>query len=248
MITARDVLERRLLSALEQGAGVGLPSAWKSLRPDEANLRPAAALLLRIASQGSRQEMVKELRALATRVEENRADRKEGKEGIGANLASELPLPRPSSPRPSSPVPTPPPSPGEEGDQQERPSQVPLSRGGGWGGRERGRGEGLGRGSSEAKVAPMGKEGEPPQGEEKVLWPRLAAALEDLGKPDQGIFALELWSEAGRVPVDELWTSLRDLLPEDLAAGEPFLTGVARVLLRALARQWTDETRRKALP
>ncbi|MEA2600451.1 MAG: topoisomerase [Acidobacteriota bacterium] len=82
--------------------------------------------------------------------------------------------PGPSSPRPSSPVPSQPPSPGEEGEQQERdikdsrdsrdeqqehPSQVPLSRGGGWGGRERGRGEG-GRGSSEAKVAPMGPGGE----------------------------------------------------------------------------------------
>ncbi len=69
-----------------------------------------------------------------------------GLRGIGANLATERPHPRPSSPRPSSPVPSQPPSPGEEGEQQERPSQAPLSRGGGWGGRERGRGEGLGRG------------------------------------------------------------------------------------------------------
>ncbi|HEX4959199.1 MAG TPA: VWA domain-containing protein [Thermoanaerobaculia bacterium] len=70
---------------------------------------------------------------------------------MGANLASERPLPRPSSPRPSSPAPSPPPSPGEEGaptQQQKRFGQVPLSRGGGWGGRERGRGEGLRRGRS----------------------------------------------------------------------------------------------------
>jgi hypothetical protein len=80
MIAARDVLERRLLAALEQGAGVALPSAWKSLCPDYANLRPAAALLLRIATLGSRKEMAEELRALAARVEENRKDRKE-KEG-----------------------------------------------------------------------------------------------------------------------------------------------------------------------
>jgi arsenite/tail-anchored protein-transporting ATPase len=68
--------------------------------------------------------------------------------GIGANLVAELPHPRLSSPRPSSPAPSQPPSPGEEGEQPECPSGVPLSRGGGWGGRERGRGEGLGRGRS----------------------------------------------------------------------------------------------------
>jgi hypothetical protein len=47
----------------------------------------------------------------------------------------------------------------EEGEQPDRPSRVPLSRGGGWGGRERGRGEGLGRGDAEAKLAPMRGEG-----------------------------------------------------------------------------------------
>ncbi|HEV7508268.1 MAG TPA: hypothetical protein VGS07_25525 [Thermoanaerobaculia bacterium] len=56
--------------------------------------------------------------------------------------------------------PLPPPSPGEEGEQPDRSSLVPLSRGGGWGGRERGRGEGLGRADAEAKLAPMEGAGE----------------------------------------------------------------------------------------
>src|SRR6185312_3592871 len=49
------------------------------------------------------------------------------------------------------------PSPGEEGEQPDRPSRAPLSRGGGWGGRERGRGEGLGWGRSRGvKVSAYG--------------------------------------------------------------------------------------------
>jgi hypothetical protein len=46
-----------------------------------------------------------------------------GEREIGGGFAgSEVPHPRPSSPRPSSPDPSQPPSPGEEGEQQERPS------------------------------------------------------------------------------------------------------------------------------
>jgi len=75
---------------------------------------------------------------------------------IGADSASVFPRPRPSSPRPSSPDPAQSPSPGEEGEQPDLASRVPLSRGGGWGGRERGRGEGLGRGNAEAELAPIG--------------------------------------------------------------------------------------------
>ncbi len=86
--------------------------------------------------------------------------------GNAASRGKRGPHPRPSSPRPSSPDPlhlltgrrgrTASRDSKDEGGQQDRPSWVPLSRGGGWGGRERGRGEGLGRGRSEAELAPLG--------------------------------------------------------------------------------------------
>ena len=65
--------------------------------------------------------------------------------GTDADFAERSPSQDPHHPGPLLPTPSTP-SPGEEGEQQQGPSYVPLSRGGGWGGRERGRGEGLGRG------------------------------------------------------------------------------------------------------
>ncbi len=65
-------------------------------------------------------------------------------EGVGHG--GSVPRPRPSSPRPSSPVPSQPPSPGEEGEQPERPSRDPLpGRGMGWSGEGRVRVLGGGR-------------------------------------------------------------------------------------------------------
>src|SRR6202140_123946 len=68
------------------------------------------------------------------------------REGLCVERGHVAPAQDPHHPDPLLPTPSTP-SPGEEGEQQERPSRVPLSRGGGWGGRERGRGEGLGRGA-----------------------------------------------------------------------------------------------------
>jgi hypothetical protein len=156
VIGAREVLERRLLAALEQAARVEMPSAWSHLRPQEA-LRPAAAVLLRVAQRGSRAEMARELRETAKRV-------KTGRDG-------------------------------RTGGEQE-------------------------------------------------LWPEVATAVERLGelRPDsQGLLGLELWGRG--VPLGELASSLRDLLPAELEAGEPFLSAAARTLLQALARSWSEAAR-----
>jgi len=162
MIAARQVLERRLLASLEQGTEIELPPPWRGLRPADSNLRPAAAVLLRVAAGAGRAEMAQALRATAARVAANR----EGRDGG-----------------------------------------------------------------------------------EKDLWPRVAAALDALGQTREGgagLFGLQLWSDAASVPVQELWVSLGDQVPQDLEAGEPFLSEVARVLVCALARHWMEEARRQA--
>ncbi len=75
MIAARDVLERRLVAVLEQQSGVDMPPPWDSFRPREENLRPAAALLLRIATMKDRDAMAAELRGMAGRIRQNRKTR-----------------------------------------------------------------------------------------------------------------------------------------------------------------------------
>jgi hypothetical protein len=160
MIEARDLLERRLLAALEQAAMVELPAAWRP-RPAKEALRPAAAVVLRVASCGSRDEMVRELRATAARIAANREGRLGG---------------------------------------------------------------------------------------ERELWSSLAGAIERLGETGeeaQGLLGLRLWKEVEGVAIREIWSALRLQLPAQPAAGEDFLAALSRVLLRALARRWSDEARQE---
>ena len=164
MIEAGAVLERRLLASLEQAAEVQLPPSWQSLRPEPENLRPAAAVALRVAACGSRAGMARELRDTAERIGTHREGRSGG---------------------------------------------------------------------------------------ERELWSSLASAVERLGEAregSEGLFGLRLWEEVESVPVAEVWRDLRDLLPAQPAAGEPFLAALARVLLRALARRWSAEARKEAGP
>jgi VWFA-related protein len=96
------------------------------------------------------------------------------------------------------------PSPGEEGEKQKRdikdsrdsrdeqqdgPSQAPLSRGGGGGGRERGRGEGLGRGDA------------PPPPSVQVLAVEVPVQVVRDGEPVRGLKAedFEIWEGRRRL-------------------------------------------------
>jgi hypothetical protein len=159
VIAAREVVERRLLAALEQAAGVALPASWRLQPASAKNLRPAASVLLRVAGLGCRRDMMKHLRGTAKTVAENRGDR-----------------------------------PGGEQD----------------------------------------------------LWPQVAEAIEQLGalsEGKQGFFALRLWESPG-MPLQEVW-QLQKLLPTGFEAGDAFLNELARTLLRALAKAWQDEARRR---
>jgi hypothetical protein len=160
MIGSREILERRLLAALGQAARVEMPVPWRTLRPREAEaLRPAAAVLLRVAQRRSRKEMVQDLRDTAERVKASRE--------------------------------------GRAGGEQE-------------------------------------------------LWLEVAMAIERLGElsPDRtGLLGLALWGRG--VPLIELSRAFRDLRPEELTTGEPFLGAAARTLLQTLARSWTDAAREK---
>jgi hypothetical protein len=160
MTDAHQVFERRLLASLEQAAGVELPAAWRQ-RPGTENLRPAAAVVLRVATCGSRDEMARYLRETTERIAANRE--------------------------------------GRTGGEQE-------------------------------------------------LWSSLAGAVGQLGETREGaagLLGLRLWDEVRGIPVSELWRLLRDLLPGRPAADELFLTEVARVLLRALAKRWSQDARQE---
>lgn len=89
MIAAREVFERRLLAALEQAAGVELPPAWR-LEPTPGNLRPAAAVALRVAEAGSRREMAELLRSWADQIGKNREGREGGEKDLWVKLAEAL--------------------------------------------------------------------------------------------------------------------------------------------------------------
>ncbi len=128
-------------AARDEAARFALQSA---LRPFDLQRGPLLrALLLRLSA--AEHVLLLQVHSIATDAASSEVLHRE-LAALYRRFAAELPRPRPSSPRPSSPVPSHPPSPGEEGEQPDNPSGVPLSRGGGWGGRERGRGEGLGRG------------------------------------------------------------------------------------------------------
>jgi hypothetical protein len=95
MIAARDVLERRLLAALEQAVVVTLPEHWKGLDIDKGKRRSAAAVLLALADHASRQEMLAELDRIGmqakTRAEQRgRASDEEGKEPPEVKLWRDL--------------------------------------------------------------------------------------------------------------------------------------------------------------
>lgn len=156
------LLERRLLAALEAASRIELPAPWDRLRPRDAALRPAAAVLLRIAQRGDRAEMVADLRGIA----EDVAARRGGREGG-----------------------------------------------------------------------------------EQALWPQVARAIERLGTLSpgtQGVLGMALWSSpALHGSWAEVGRALRGLLPEPREPGERFLTALARSLLGALARKWTEDAQRK---
>ncbi len=87
------------------------------------------------------------------RIEEGLATLGERLQSLGADFASELPLPRPSSPRPSSPVPSHPPPREKRENSNTAPTGFPSPGEGGW--EETGEGTGvraLGRGRSEPEL------------------------------------------------------------------------------------------------
>ena len=89
MIEVGEVFERRLLAGLEQAAGVELPAAWR-LEPKPGNLRPAAALVLRVAEAGCCREMADLLRSWAVQIGKNRQEREGGEKDLWLKLAAAL--------------------------------------------------------------------------------------------------------------------------------------------------------------
>jgi hypothetical protein len=73
MITAVEILRRRLLEAVEQvGSTNRAPKPWSDIEPEQdGNLRPAAAVFERVAEKLNRKEMIAELRKIAERITEH---------------------------------------------------------------------------------------------------------------------------------------------------------------------------------
>lgn len=84
MTTALEILQRRLLEAVEQvGSTDQAPKPWSDIEPEhDGHLRPAAAVFERVAEKPSREEIVAELRCIAKRITEHREGQdKSGEKG-----------------------------------------------------------------------------------------------------------------------------------------------------------------------
>lgn len=75
MLDVTEVLERRLLAALESATAAGPPDAWARLEAPRGGERQAAAVLVRLAERPSREEMIEEARKIAAAVAKRREKR-----------------------------------------------------------------------------------------------------------------------------------------------------------------------------
>ena len=91
MTTAVEILQRRLLEAVEQvGSTDRAPEPWSDIEPEQDGyLRPAAAVFERVAEKTTREEMIAELRAIAKRISDHREGQdKKGEMDVFADAAA----------------------------------------------------------------------------------------------------------------------------------------------------------------
>lgn len=84
---------------------------------------------------------------------------------------------------------------------------------------------------------------------ERNLWLQLKARLASLeeatGGPQPSLYSRRLWGSGSSMPLSSIAGAFRDFLSQPRPPGEAFLTGVAKVLLRALAKSWMEEDRKR---